>query len=353
MRKPTPNPHQEIAAPEAASEVANEKATGAAAAEPQSRKDVRENADKKVKTKYFTSRKITLLAVFVAMALVMKLIGKSLTITPTFTVTFIYLPWLLSGVVLGPIGGMIVGGVSDVLGNLVFGSPFIPLTFVSNTLFPLPIALIYKFVPIKNDYVKCSLGALCSLLLCTLGIGSLALWQYYGYYEGMSFFHYLVVFRMPQVGVFAINAGVLLALIRPLQNVGIYPAPQAAAIAPASVIFSGCALLFTALFITAMILFKPTEGNTGGTTYAAIVSIYAALLMQAGLIVAGKNKPAVITLTVGTVAALAVALVFLLVEQSDKIQFVYLLSIAAALVALVAITGAVVRIGRTRRKQHK
>lgn len=349
MRK---SPHQEIAAPEVASDVA---VGSAAAAEPQEKNTVR-STDKAKSEKFFTTRRITLLAVFVAMALAMKLIGKSLTITPTFTVTFIYLPWLLSGIVLGPIGGMIVGGISDVLGNLVFGTPFIPLTFVSNTLFALPIALIYKFAPIKNDFVKCSLGTLCSLLLCTLGIGSLALWHAYGYYKTMNFWQYLV-FRMPQVGVFAVNAAVLLALVRPLQSVGIFPAPHAASYdVPRPVIFGGCVTLFTALFVTAVVLSAVGEKATAAT-YVAISMIYAALLMQSALIITNKNRLAAIFINVGTAIALAVALIVMLVEYANAekpftIQYVYLLAIAAALVALLVVVGAVRRIG-TRRKQNK
>ena len=350
MRKPSP--HQEIAAPEVASDVAQ--TTGAAAAEPQSEnnKDVRERADK-AKNKFFTSKRITQLAMFVAMALVMKLIGKSLTLTPTFTVTFIYLPWLLSGVVLGPVGGMIVGAVSDVLGNLVYGTQFIPLTFVSNTLFALPIGLIYKFAPIKNDFVKCSLGAVCSLVICTLGIGSFALYQWYGYIESMNFFAYLLI-RLPQVGVFAINAAVLLALIKPLQSVGIFPAPRAATYElPRAVIFGGCVTLFTGLFVAAIVFIARAGAADGTAIYVAVSAIYAALLMQSALMLTGKNKLLTVLITVGTAGALALALAFMLTLQTNSIKYEYLLPIAAAIALLAIAVNVAVYIGRTRRKQNK
>lgn len=356
MRK---SPHQEIAAPEVASDDAN---NSGLTAEPQENKIDRQTVGSKA-AKYFTTKRITLLAVFVAMALVMKLLGKSLTITPTFTVTFIYLPWLLSGVVLGPISGMIVGGISDVLGNLIFGAPFLPLTFVSNTLFALPIGLIYRFPIIKNDYIKCGIGALCSLLICTLGIGSFSLYHYYGYINSMSFMFYLWTMRMPQVGVFAINVVVLLALIKPLQSVGIFPAPRAAASnLPRYLIFGICTAVFTALYVTAtaFMVNNIAPGTTSEETlantakYVAVGAVYAALLMQSALIIAGKNRLAVTLITAGTVIALAVAVAFMMNTQWETLKFTYLISIAATLAALLLATSVARHIAQhIRRKQNK
>ena len=342
------NAQQEIAAPEAASQAAE-----VDTAELQ-KQDTRKGNGKD-RERFFSSRRITKFAVFVALALIMKLIGKALTIMPTFTVTFIYLPWLISGAVLGPVGGMIVGALSDVLGNLVFGSPFIPLTFVSNTIYALPIALIYKFAPVRNDYVKCVAGAVISLLACTLGIGSLALYRYYGYVESMGFAQYLLLFRMPQVGVFAVNVVVLCALVRPLGRVGLFPASTAAAPHKGR-IFAVTSAVFTAMLVAAVVAITLTHEGASATelvpVYAAVCCIYAALMLMAGLQLADKhNRVAGITLPALAVLALIAGLVtFIAVPGSgDDIAMQYFIPVAALLVLALIAAAVIYRLKNSRR----
>ena len=335
------NAQQEIAAPEAASQAAE-----VDTAELQ-KQDTRKGNGKD-RERFFSSRRITKFAVFVALALIMKLIGKALTIMPTFTVTFIYLPWLISGAVLGPVGGMIVGALSDVLGNLVFGSPFIPLTFVSNTIYALPIALIYKFAPVRNDYVKCVAGAVISLLACTLGIGSLALYLYYGYVESMGFAQYLLLFRMPQVGVFAVNVVVLCALVRPLGRVGLFPASTAAAPHKGR-IFAVTSAVFTAMLVAAVVAITLTHEGASATE---LVPVYAALMLMAGLQLADKhNRVAGITLPALAVLALIAGLVtFIAVPGSgDDIAMQYFIPVAALLVLALIAAAVIYRLKNSRR----
>ncbi len=346
---------QEIAAPEAASDVA-EKAAGAAAAEPQEKETVRPAADKRKTSRYFTSRRIAQLAVFVAMALVMKLIGKSLTLAPTFTVTFIYRPWLISGAVLGPAGGMIVGAISDVLGNLVFGTPFIPLTFVSNTLYPAFIGLIYKFVPISSDYVKCVLGALCSLVFCTLGIGSAALYHWYGYYESMSFWQYLIAFRMPQVGVFAVNLVVLLALVKPLQHVGLFPKSEPQPMKMRVITFGVTAFVITAMAIVAIAILAAGDGDapTKAPPIAMVCELYVALMALSAFIVTDKSeKFRYLLLVIGFAAAIcAFALTATINSSIEFIAIKYVLSVLACVITAAVIAVAALRLyGKPRSKK--
>ncbi|MBQ7227599.1 MAG: folate family ECF transporter S component [Clostridia bacterium] len=327
---------QEIATPESASNIAET----IDVADTESQKTKKKTISEKGR-EYFSSRNIARLATFVALALVMKLIGKSLTLTPTFTVTFIYLPWLISGAVLGPIGGMIVGAISDVLGNLIFGQPFIPLTFVSNMLYPVFIGIIYK-TPIKNDYVKCGIGAVCSLLFCTLGLGSLALYTFYGYIETMSFFEYLIAFRLQQVIVFAVNLVLLLALIRPLQNVGLFPKPTESRISKIA-IFAVTAGVITASVITALIIMI-VNGVVNAVAYALLAELHASLILLSAFIITGKTKISAILLIGFIVAICSFAITATSSSPNIIIEIKYVLSIlvgviSVGLIALIAIRG--------------
>ena len=53
--------------------------------------------------------------------------------------SFIYIPWILAAVTLGPVDGMFVACLSDLIGILVLPTTgtIIPLMTLSNTLFPL------------------------------------------------------------------------------------------------------------------------------------------------------------------------------------------------------------------------
>lgn len=324
---------QEIAAPEAASPKTNEAEAGTEQQKEKGRRAHR-GANGKTERRFFTSKRITQYAVFIALALVMKLVGKALTLTPTFTVTFVYLPWLLAGATLGPIGGMIVGALSDVLGNFIFGTPFIPLTFVSNALYPLPVALLFC-TKRGNNYVKFTVGALCSLVLCTLGIGSLALYTWYGYVNTLGFFQYLLTFRMPQVGVFAVNLAVLLLLIAPLTNIGLLPASVTQQKNRRKVrLFALTAAVFSALVAAALIVLG-VSGTADGAVYAVVLTIYAALMCQAGLALTDKTDFASALLKSATVVLLYVALAVTLAVKGGEIQFVYLLLVVVAIIAVI------------------
>ncbi len=343
---------QEIAAPENASEVAD--ANEIADTEQQETKNVRKNG----RRVFFTSKKIAQLAVFAALAIVMKLIGKSLTLTSSFTITFVYLPWLISGAALGPIGGMIVGFISDVVGNFIFGATFLPLTILANTLYPLFIGLIYK-LPVKNDYVKCVAGGMCSLLVCTLGIGSLSLYLAY-YSETMGFFEYLLFYRMSQVGVFAVNLGLLLALVRPLQHVGLFPKSEVKEKSERIFVFALAGATATALMIAAYIILiinaptlMPGDDVRFAVVCVMIAELYVALVMLSAFIFASKSRRVVSLAILSGFAAAVCAFALTATISSPTIitALKYVISILSCLA-----TGAVIAIaafrsfGKTRSK---
>ena len=293
------------------------------------------------------AKKIASAATFAAIAIVCKLIGKTLMLTPSFTVSFIYLPWLIAGASLGPVYGMTVGLVSDLLGNLIFGTPLNPLTAVSNTLFPLPIALIYR-LPIKgHDYVKTIGGALASLVLCTLGIGSFALYWYYGYIGSMSFIEYILIYRLPQVGVVAVNIVALCLLVRPLGRVGLYPVGRHEDAGMSALVVA--VLVLYALFAAAM-LAVTINGPGTAPTYVILSAVYSlfnilALMPQTR----GRLKTAL--LVCATLAALVIALTATITAGGVQTWLKYILSAAAITAAATGIAAAIVLQGRARRRK--
>lgn len=304
------------------------------------------------KSQYFTARKIATLAMFVAIALVCKLIGKSLTLTPTFTVSFIYIPWLMSGALLGPVAGMIVGFCSDIIGNAVFASPLNPLTLLSNTLFPLPIALIYKLSKDRgNDYAKSLLGLIASLVMCTLGIGSVALYWFYGYYESMNFFSYLLVYRTPQVGVLCVNAVVLMLLLRPLQSVGLYPRSTASASGAKIAVYANIFVSF-ALYAAAMITVT-IKGYGSAPTYVILSAIYALITLIGALVFVRRTDKSTFALAVSIITALLIIALTATIA-SDKVHIVlkYILSALFVLSAVGATVFLSVRRAARSRSKH-
>ncbi len=149
------------------------------------------------------TRRLTYIAVLVALSLILKMIGNVLTIVG-FRVSFVYIPWILAGALLGPLGGAAVSFITDVLGTFIAGQTPVPLLMLGNALYPIFPALACM-LPLKNDYLKIVIGSCFSLLICTLGINTLGLALLYE----QSFWFQLVTFRLPQIGVFAVNLTVI------------------------------------------------------------------------------------------------------------------------------------------------
>ena len=169
--------------------------------------------------KRMTTKYITYCATFTALSIICKMLGNavsSVIIIPNMRLSFVYVPWVLSGIVLGPIGGVITGLAGDVLGQLAVavGGSINPLTTLSNALFALFPALVFKFSKIKKDWLKLLIGMAISMVICTMGIGGYALYTWWGYDKSMSFVTYLVTIRSPQIIIIAINY-VLTLLVLP------------------------------------------------------------------------------------------------------------------------------------------
>ena len=166
-----------------------------------------------------TTRYLTYTATFVALSVLFKILGNtisSIVIIPNMRLSFVYVPWVLSAYVLGPVGGVITALIGDILGQLTVavGGAINPLTTLSNALFPLAPALIFKFLKDKTpDWLNLLIGMVISLVVCTMGIGAYALFSYYNYGSSMSFWTYLLTIRSPQIIIIAINYFLCLLLL--------------------------------------------------------------------------------------------------------------------------------------------
>lgn len=172
----------------------------------------------------FSTKYITYAATFIALSVIFKMLGNtvsSIVIIPNMRLSFVYIPWVLSGIVLGPIGGVLTALISDVLGQLTIavGGAVNPLTMLSNALFPLAPALLFKFAKRLPSWLKLLIGMLISMIVCTMGIGSAALFWQYEYYTSMNFFTYLFTIRWPQMIIIAINFVLCLAILPVIKRI--------------------------------------------------------------------------------------------------------------------------------------
>ncbi|MBQ4049268.1 MAG: folate family ECF transporter S component [Clostridia bacterium] len=170
-----------------------------------------------------TTRYITYTASFAALSIICKMISNTIsTVLPVVQIklSIVYIPWTISGIVLGPVGGVLSALLGDVIGQVLVptGGSVLPLTLVSNSLFPLFPALMYRYSPIKNDYVNVAIGLFVSMLCCTLGIGTYSLYQ--AYYSETQFGAYFLT-RLWQVPVLVLNCALIISLLPPLKRLGI------------------------------------------------------------------------------------------------------------------------------------
>ncbi|MDE6201489.1 MAG: folate family ECF transporter S component [Clostridiales bacterium] len=161
------------------------------------------------------TRRITYRAVLVALALVLKLVGQVLQFG-SFKITFVYMPWIISAIAMGPLGGMTVVFLTDLIGTFILstgGFP-LPLLVLSNALMGLLMGLAFK-IPKIDPRLKLLIGTVAITLICTLGISTFELARVYGLPFKVEF----VIRLSTQVPVLVLNAvivGFLLPLLKKL-----------------------------------------------------------------------------------------------------------------------------------------
>ena len=186
-------------------------------------KSSQEIATVNTKAEYGTAKKrlnptkrITYLATLVAASLAFKLLGQVLTFGGS-KITIVYIPWILSALVMGPIGGMTVCFATDVIGTLILptvGLP-LPLLVVSNALFGLIMGLAFK-IPKLNLRLKTLIGTAVVICVCTLGLSTYALADFYNIPFWVQF-----VKRISQAVMVAVNAAATVFLFPAIKKLGL------------------------------------------------------------------------------------------------------------------------------------
>ncbi len=160
------------------------------------------NRGKEKKKKIIGTRQITYRAILVALALVCKLMGQMFSFGD-FKITFVYLPWIIAGIAMGPLGGAAVAFITDLIGTLIIstGGLPLPLTILSNTLIGFIFGLAFK-IPKIDPRLKLLIGTAVALFACTLGIGTYQL----ALISNTSFKSLFILRISTQAPVFLLNA---------------------------------------------------------------------------------------------------------------------------------------------------
>ena len=160
----------------------------------------------------------------------MKFAGQALTITKDFKITPIYVIWLIASAVLGPIGGGVVGFLSDILGALIFPTGAInPLLTLGCTMYGVLAGLCYKYFPVKSHFAKFLFSGIMCTVLVSLLFDSFAIWYWCKFYLKLpsyadrSFIAYIGASRLMQLAVSAVNIAITLSMIPLLKQLKLLP----------------------------------------------------------------------------------------------------------------------------------
>ena len=173
----------------------------------------------KRKKKIGTTKRITYLATLVAASLILKIAGGIFK-TPTFSLSLAYIPWILSAIAMGPLGGAAVAGITDFLGAIIQGFAPNPILTLGCVCFGLIMGFVFK-IPRLDARVKLLIGTLIVIPVCTLGINALGMTVYYASEKTVSSFFGYVVLRLPQIPVVAVNAAATAFLFPLMRKLGL------------------------------------------------------------------------------------------------------------------------------------
>ena len=130
--------------------------------------------------RFFSPRRICAMAMLIALQIVLaRFLGWQ--VSEGLRISFESIPVLIAGMWLGPVAGLIVGVISDVLGTIIsgYGVYFVPLaiTPIVNGVLP---PLIFRYILKDNiNVVKCVVVLVITQLIASMLLGTLALTWYY------------------------------------------------------------------------------------------------------------------------------------------------------------------------------
>ena len=130
--------------------------------------------------KFFAPRRLTTMALLIALQIILaRFVG--IQVSEGLRISFESVPVIIAGIWLGPMAGFVVALLSDVLGTIIsgYGVYFLPLaiTPVFNGVVP---GLCFKYLFKGNmSFVKCVIMVVCTELISSLILGTIALTWYY------------------------------------------------------------------------------------------------------------------------------------------------------------------------------
>lgn len=148
--------------------------------------------------KYIASvKRLTAAAMLCAMSVVIGMFCKTLLNfgNGLFRVTFENLPIILSGILLGPIFGGLVGGASDLISYLLSAQTYPPNFIVTAGAVAIGVTsgIVSKFIVKKSGYLQIILSAAFAHIVGSMIIKPIGLFEYYGFAVLLRIPFYLVI----------------------------------------------------------------------------------------------------------------------------------------------------------------
>lgn len=171
-------------------------------------------------TKAFVSlssaKKIAYLAMFAAISVIIDSVGIDLS--PSQKLSFTSTVNFLAGAMFGPVGGLTVACIGDVLGCLIKGyAPNLFITLAAG-LFGLIPGIVMMYMRGKV-WLKTIVSFLLCVLICTAGINTFATYFFYSS-QSVSYWAYMLA-RLPmQCGIAAANCALSLLLVKLINRTG-------------------------------------------------------------------------------------------------------------------------------------
>ncbi|MFI3228579.1 MAG: folate family ECF transporter S component [Bacillota bacterium] len=132
-------------------------------------------------------------------------------------VSFTYIPCFIAGIFMGPVAGLLVGLLGDLLGVIIYPhGAWIPLITLASALMGFIVGLIFKYLPL-HAMAKLIISLVVVFIICSAGINTYALYVVYA--QGSKTFWVYLIGRTPtQSLVYLVNGIILYAIYYPLKK---------------------------------------------------------------------------------------------------------------------------------------
>ncbi|MBR4743055.1 MAG: folate family ECF transporter S component [Oscillospiraceae bacterium] len=130
--------------------------------------------------RFFSPRRICAMAMLIALQIVLaRFLGWQ--VSEGLRISFESIPVLIAGMWLGPVAGLIVGVISDVLGTIIsgYGVYFVPLAITPIVNGVLPPLIFHYVLKDRVSTVWCVVVLVITQLIASMLLGTLALTWYY------------------------------------------------------------------------------------------------------------------------------------------------------------------------------